>query len=261
MAVSADSKMASPLQSLMNTTGYDSVKHPYYPLDANIAGYVANESTVLSLLGSFVAGCAAIFGLTYLAVKRVNPRLPTTELMTVMWFVLCGCIHFFSRVSRPALKRLGNQTEFFSTGYFAYNHANMGGLQTFFGQLWKEYALSDSRYLTQNIFVFCVEAMTAVLWGPLSFLVAVLIATEHPLRHPMQAAVSLGQCYGDLLYYATSMADHFYLGIEYSRPEAYYFWGYYFGANLFWIVIPSSVKTSADAIRQVQELKGSKKTK
>lgn len=38
----------------------------------------------------------------------------------------------------------------------------MGGLQTFFGQLWKEYALSDSRYLTQNVFVFCVEAMTAV---------------------------------------------------------------------------------------------------
>lgn len=55
----------------------------------------------------------------------------------------------------------------------------------------------------------------------------------------MQAAVSLGQCYGDLLYYATSMADHFYLGIEYSRPEAYYFWGYYFGANFFWIVIPA----------------------
>lgn len=47
-------------------------------------------------------------------------------------------------------------------GYFAVNHANMGGLQTFFGQLWKEYALSDSRYLTQNSFVFCVESMTAV---------------------------------------------------------------------------------------------------
>jgi cholestenol delta-isomerase len=38
----------------------------------------------------------------------------------------------------------------------------MGGLQTFFGQLWKEYGLSDSRYMTQDMFVFCVEAMTAV---------------------------------------------------------------------------------------------------
>jgi cholestenol delta-isomerase len=96
MAVSADSTMALPFQALMNDTlGYDSVKHPYYPPDANIAGYVANESTVLSLLGSFVAGCAAMFGLTYLAVKRANPRLPTTDLVTVMWFVLCGCIHLF----------------------------------------------------------------------------------------------------------------------------------------------------------------------
>ena len=72
-----------------------------------------------------------------------------------------------------------------------------------------------------------------------------MIAIEHPLRHPLQAAVSLGQCYGDLLYYATSMADNIYLGIEYSRPEAYYFWGYYFGANFFWIVIPAG-KYSVD---------------
>lgn len=38
----------------------------------------------------------------------------------------------------------------------------MGELQTLFGQLWKEYALSDSRYLTQNAFVLCMESLTAV---------------------------------------------------------------------------------------------------
>lgn len=31
-----------------------------------------------------------------------------------------------------------------------------------FGQLWKEYALSDSRYLTQDPFVLCMESITAV---------------------------------------------------------------------------------------------------
>ncbi|KAI5209571.1 Emopamil-binding protein [Aureobasidium subglaciale] len=247
MVVSRDSAMAFSIQSILNdTASCENNKHPYYPLDANIAGYVANESTVLSLLGSFVASCMALFGFTYLIVRKVNPRLSTTEVSTVMWFVLCGCIHLFFE------------------GYFAYNHTNMGGLQTFFGQLWKEYALSDSRYLTQNVFVFCVEAMTAVLWGPLSFVVAVLITIDHPLRHPLQAAVSLGQCYGDLLYYATSMADYYYLSIEYSRPEAYYFWAYFFGANFVWIVIPfvllyNSVKVSADAIRQTQTLGISKK--
>lgn len=55
----------------------------------------------------------------------------------------------------------------------------MGGLQTFFGQLWKEYALSDSRYLTQNVFVFCVEAMTAVSGAsPTPFLLKSLLTNN-----------------------------------------------------------------------------------
>jgi len=66
-----------------------------------------------------------------------------------------------------------------------------------------------------------------------------MITTQHPLRYPLQTVVSLGQLYGDVLYYATSMFDHYLMDISYSRPEAYYFWGYYFMMNLFWIVIPA----------------------
>lgn len=160
--------------------------------------------------------------------------------------VLGGCIHLFFE------------------GYYAINQAQMGSLQTLFGQLWKEYALSDSRYLTQNAFVLCMESITAVstrpvscinmrrltlfqfAWGPMCFCVAAMIALRHPLRHPLQAMVSLGQIYGDVLYYATSMFDHYMLGVTYSRPEAYYFWGYYFLMNFFWIVIPGSKSTVAD---------------
>ena len=47
-------------------------------------------------------------------------------------------------------------------GYFSLNHARMGGMQDFFGQLWKEYAMSDSRYLTSDPFVLCMETVTAV---------------------------------------------------------------------------------------------------
>jgi len=50
--------------------------------------------------------------------------------------------------------------------------------------------------------------------------------------------VSMGQIYGDILYYATSMFDHYYKGLSYCRPEAYYFWCYYFFMNFIWIVIP-----------------------
>jgi len=65
-----------------------------------------------------------------------------------------------------------------------------------------------------------------------------MIISKSPFRHPLQIIVSSGQFYGDILYYATSMFDHYLLGITYSRPEGYYFWGYYFLMNFFWIVIP-----------------------
>jgi cholestenol delta-isomerase len=56
----------------------------------------------------------------------------------------------------------------------------------------------------------------------------------------MQAVVSLGQLYGDVLYYATGMFDFYYKGVSYCRPEPYYFWFYYGFMNVFWIMIPFS---------------------
>jgi EXPERA (EXPanded EBP superfamily) len=50
--------------------------------------------------------------------------------------------------------------------------------------------------------------------------------------------VSLGQIYGDVLYYATSMFDHYHKDMTYCRPEAYYFWFYFVFMNFIWIVIP-----------------------
>ncbi len=38
----------------------------------------------------------------------------------------------------------------------------MGPAQDLFGQMWKEYAYSDSRYLTSDAFVLCMETITAV---------------------------------------------------------------------------------------------------
>lgn len=43
-----------------------------------------------------------------------------------------------------------------------YNHATLASSQDLFAQLWKEYALSDSRYLTSDHFMLCVETITVV---------------------------------------------------------------------------------------------------
>lgn len=45
----------------------------------------------------------------------------------------------------------------------------MGPKQDLFGQLWKEYSKSDSRYLTaDSAFVLTMESITAVRLSPLS---------------------------------------------------------------------------------------------
>ena len=78
------------------------------------------------------------------------------------------------------------------------------------------------------------------LWGPISFIVAAFITIEHPLRHPLQGLVCIGQMYGLILYYATSMFELYFRGVAYSRPEAYYFWIYYFAVNFIWMIVPGS---------------------
>lgn len=47
-------------------------------------------------------------------------------------------------------------------GYYIYHRKEISGMNTLFAQLWKEYALSDSRYLTSDVFTVCVETITTV---------------------------------------------------------------------------------------------------
>ena len=92
---------------------------------------------------------------------------------------------------------------------------------------------------TCYLWAYAVVDGLQVCWGPLSFVVAWFIMTSNPLRHPTQLIVSLGQLYGDVLYFATCFFDSYYRGLTYSRPEAHYFWGYFCFINLIWIIIPS----------------------
>lgn len=137
----------------------------------------------------------------------------------------------------------------------------MGGRMDILGQSWKLYALSDSRYLTRDSFVTCMETLTAFLWGPLSFVCAWCIAVEHPLRHPLQSTISLGQLYGVILYYATCAFDEIVAGQAYSRPERVYYWGLYVFLNAFWVFIPAyliyqSTRETAKAFAIVQQARG-----
>lgn len=193
--------------------------HPYYPLGVDIPGYVANTLSTQTILAIFSTACAGALLPALFLIRRAAPKLSTADLTTAMWFVLCGCIHLVLE------------------GNFAVTHVASGS--SVLNQLWKEYSLSDSRYLTRDAFMVCMETITAFAWGPLSFILVYLITTNHPARYFLQTVVSLGQLYGDVLYYGTFFHEDIYRGLEFSRPERYYFYGYMVLLNSFWIVIPA----------------------
>ncbi|RVX70886.1 hypothetical protein B0A52_06043 [Exophiala mesophila] len=233
---------AEPVAEVLNHT-----VHPFYPLGVEIVNYLANEKDVIQLLTSFASLVGSILLVAWYGATKFAPHLKASDQLAVLWFVLCGMIHFFFE------------------GYFSYNHTRMGPAQDLFGQLWKEYALSDSRYLTSDPFVLCMETITAIFWGPLSFVMVYFIVTSHRYRYPLQAIVSLGQIYGDVLYYATCLFDHYHKSLSYCRPEAYYFWFYFFFMNFIWIVIPSSllydsIRTTGKAFKALERMSNSLKT-
>ncbi|RAL06830.1 EXPERA domain-containing protein [Aspergillus homomorphus CBS 101889] len=199
----------------------ESIPHHYYPSTIQLPHYTTNETPVLSLIAQFGFLWAAVLGIALLIIRRTRPTASRSDQVAFIWMCLTGFIHLFFEA------------------YFVINHKILAGSQELFGQLWKEYSLSDSRYLTSDSFLVSMEAVTAFFWGPLAFFIAYCIATQHPARHALQLIMSLGQVYGDVLYYATSLFDHYFHGVLFCRPEGYYFWFYYFFFNFIWMVVGS----------------------
>ncbi|KAL7650497.1 hypothetical protein ACMYSQ_010280 [Aspergillus niger] len=197
------------------------INHDYYPSTIYLPHYVTNESSTFSLVAQFAVLWALALGIASIIIRRPRRSVTQSDQFAFIWMCFTGCIHLFFE------------------SYFVVYHKTLAGSHTLFGQLWKEYSLSDSRYLTSDSFLVSMEAVTAFCWGPLAFLIAYCIATQHPARHVLQLIVSVGQVYGDVLYYATSMFDLYYHGVSFCRPERYYFWFYYVFMNFIWLAAGS----------------------
>ncbi|KAI1777797.1 EBP-domain-containing protein [Hypoxylon cercidicola] len=195
--------------------------NPYYPEGVFIPGYEPNEAPVPVLLASLGGMLGfALLGASAIALKA-NPNLSKSNLALFCWFVMNGCLHCFFE------------------GYFVFNHATIASSQNVFAQLWKEYALSDSRYLTSDFFMLSIESITVFIWGPLCFANAIAIVRGSPARHALRIVVCIAHLYGVSLYYCTSLSETYFTGLSHSRPEPLYFWGYYVGFNLLWVIIPA----------------------
>jgi cholestenol delta-isomerase len=65
----------------------DALAHPYFPAEAHIANYLANEWEVIPLVTAFLGGWGALLLLTHVVVSYVSPKLRIGDRIAVLWFV------------------------------------------------------------------------------------------------------------------------------------------------------------------------------
>ncbi|KAK6174416.1 hypothetical protein SNE40_017697 [Patella caerulea] len=192
--------------------------HPYFPTDISLQHYVPNDKALSVLLGGF-SGVLFTFiaGVWIYSGRSTKPTFSLLERVRLCWFVMCGVIHTFLE------------------GYLCVFHATIAGEMTFLAQIWKEYSKSDSRYLTSDTFVICMESITAAVVGPLAFLALAAFLWNSSYRYIIQLALSICQLYGVVLYFMTEIKEDF-LHSDHSNPM--YFWLYFAFMNTLYIVVP-----------------------
>ncbi|KAG0238216.1 hypothetical protein BGW42_006496 [Actinomortierella wolfii] len=213
--------------------------HPYYPRNLILDHYVPNtDSTMDTLVKVFGAFGAIILGSLALGYqKRKTTIRGFGSQLTFVWLVTCGFTHLILEA------------------YYVVNNRTLAGLNTSMAQVWKEYSLADSRYLSSDSCVLGVEGITAFAWGPLAFYTAYAQYHDLPSRHIAQLILSLGQLYGDVLYYFTTLFE----GCPHGDPRPYYFYFYFIHFNAWWVIVPvilmfSSIKNIYGYIRVAKEV-------
>ncbi|KAM4697034.1 3-beta-hydroxysteroid-Delta(8),Delta(7)-isomerase [Rhinophrynus dorsalis] len=200
-----------------------SVSHPYWPRDLRIEGYRPNDRSMWEILVFLFSVSGVLLVGAWLLTGR-TAGMSTARRLVLCWFTVCGFIHGVIE------------------GWFSMYYQDIPSDRAFLSQLWKEYSKGDSRYITADNFTVCMETITAWAWGPLSLWTVISFLQGQPHRYVLQLIVSLGQLYGDVLYFYTEYREGF------SHSEMWhpiYFWFYFVFMNALWIVIPSALIVDA----------------
>ncbi|XP_032533511.1 3-beta-hydroxysteroid-Delta(8),Delta(7)-isomerase-like [Chiroxiphia lanceolata] len=200
--------------------------HPYWPRSLALPGYVAGARPGWQCAGAVAVAAAALLWAGWAlgggGAKGGASRSPARRLV-LGWFLVCSGIHGILE------------------GYFSLRHRELPADTGLLADVWKEYAKADSRYMTSDDFTVAMETVTAWAWGPLSFLTFLALLRRHPSRYVLQLIVSLGQLYGDVLYFATEAQA----GWTHSDPRPLYFWVYFVGINGLWVLVPGALLLDA----------------
>ncbi|XP_058873332.1 3-beta-hydroxysteroid-Delta(8),Delta(7)-isomerase-like [Acipenser ruthenus] len=202
----------------LHETAMESADHPYWPRSLSIPGYRPNDRSMAEILTFLFSVSGALLLGTWLLSGWAGPRLGTGRRLVLCWFSVCGFIHGVIE------------------GWFSLFHLQIPADQHFLSQLWKEYSKGDSRYVISDNFTVCMETITAWAWGPLSVWTVYAFLQHKHYRFVLQLIVSLGQLYGDVLYFYTEYREGF---THSEKGHPLYFWFYFVFMNALWIVIPA----------------------
>uniref|UniRef100_A0A8C3PZE1 EXPERA domain-containing protein n=1 Tax=Chrysolophus pictus TaxID=9089 RepID=A0A8C3PZE1_CHRPC len=198
----------------------ETTAHPYWPRTLSLPGYVTSARPGWQSAGAVAAAGAGLLALGW---ALSGAERSSARRLAVSWFLVCAGVHGVLE------------------GYFSLRHRELPADTGLLADIWKEYAKADSRYMTSDDFTVAMESVTAWAWGPLSFLTFLAFLCRHPARFVLQLIVSLGQLYGDILYFATEAR----VGWTHSDPRPLYFWVYFVGLNGIWVVVPAALIADA----------------
>ncbi|EHB09433.1 3-beta-hydroxysteroid-Delta(8),Delta(7)-isomerase [Heterocephalus glaber] len=211
--------------------------HPYRPRDLRLDHFVPNDLPAWYI----VTALFSVFGVLAVTMWLLSSRasvvpLGTWRRLSLCWFGMCAFIHLVIE------------------GWFAVYHEAILGDQALLSQLcefWVFVLGGGGGFRAQSIhhvsvacaglekcsdnFTICMESITACLWGPLSLWAVIAFLRQQRIRYILQLVISLGQFYGDALYFLTEYRD----GFQHGEPgHPIYFWFYFFFMNALWLVIP-----------------------
>ncbi|NXV93693.1 EBP isomerase, partial [Calonectris borealis] len=203
--------------------------HPYWPRSLPLPGYVASARPGWQCAGAVAAAGAGLLALGWVlggtggGARGGASRSPARRL-ALGWFLMCAGVHGILE------------------GYFSLRHRELPAASGLLADVCEHRAgVPGSLRGGGDDFTVAMETVTAWAWGPLSFLTFLAFLRRHPTRYVLQLLVSLGQLYGDVLYFATEAQA----GWSHSDPRPLYFWGYFVGLNGVWVLVPGALLADA----------------
>ncbi|KAJ7973910.1 Sterol-8,7-isomerase [Quillaja saponaria] len=213
--------------------------HPYVPRDLHLPGFVPGVLSQSTVVGVFGLSTLLLVSFIWVLSGR-SPKKTKIDRWLMCWWAFTGLTHMIVE------------------GYFVFSpEFYKDKTACYLAELWKEYSKGDSRYAARDAGVLAIETLTVVLEGPASLLAVYAIATGKSYSYILQFAISLGQLYGAAAYYITSLLE----GDNFSSSSHYYY-AYYIGANVSWVVIPTLIVIRCwRKVCAASQIQGHKKTK